>query len=57
MGIKEINNSGYNHENLELMIELEDADVLRNTTDFTAIESFHKRCAWRLICKSKTNKF
>jgi PhzF family phenazine biosynthesis protein len=40
MGIKEINNSGYNHENLELMIELEDADVLRNLQpDFAAMKA------------------
>ena len=40
MGIKEINNSGYNHENLELMIELEDVDVLRNLKpDFTAMKA------------------
>ena len=40
MGIKEINNSGYNHENLELMIELEDADELRNLEpDFAAMKA------------------
>ena len=39
-GIKEINNSGYNHENLELMIELEDSDVLRNLQlDFSAMKA------------------
>jgi hypothetical protein len=34
MGIKEINNSSYNHENLELMIELEDADAAKPATRF-----------------------
>ncbi|WP_194851523.1 PhzF family phenazine biosynthesis protein [Nonlabens antarcticus] len=39
MGIKEIKNSGYNHENLELMIELEDVNELRNLNpDFAAMK-------------------
>lgn len=39
MGIKKIKKSGYNHENLELMIEIEDADVLRNLQpDFAAMK-------------------
>ncbi|BAO54757.1 phenazine biosynthesis protein PhzF like [Nonlabens marinus S1-08] len=40
MGIKKINNSGYNHENLELMIELEDANELRNLKpDFAVMKA------------------
>jgi PhzF family phenazine biosynthesis protein len=39
LGIDKILNSGYNHENLELMIELEDADELRNLQpDFAAMK-------------------
>ncbi|SCY34917.1 phenazine biosynthesis protein PhzF family [Nonlabens sp. Hel1_33_55] len=40
MGIEEVLNTAYNHENLELMIELEDADVLRNLKpDFATMKA------------------
>lgn len=40
MGIKRIKNSGYNYENLELMIELQDAHELRNLKpDFAAMKA------------------
>jgi PhzF family phenazine biosynthesis protein len=57
MGIKEINNSGYNHENLELMIELEDADVLRNLQpDFAAMKASIKTMCLEVVVTAKSKQ-
>lgn len=59
MGIKKIKKSGYNHENIELMIEIEGADALRKSrTRFWGNESIYKRHKRRCsYSKIKTTRF